>query len=227
MDSPPVARLDRKSRPRSGIDQPVPKALPLHHPTAAELHAAHDTYVKNEGLDYAYRVGRHMLGDGAAAGFTAAEAIDLLMRVWNAQSPYTWKLTLDAIATLLAQTAQARAAFDDRDIASLAADEVPAVGAIYGDFRAVLGPVGAAKALGLLHPRVFPLWDTAIGVAYIGHKWSQDLAPPAYYQTFVGYCAEQCTTAVNEAAFGPTLLKRLDEWNFCVWTKGWLANSNA
>jgi hypothetical protein len=84
----------------------------------------------------------------------------------------------------------------------------------------VLGPVGAAKALGLLSPRVFPLWDTAIGDAYIGYRWALDKAPPEHYRKFVVYCIEQCTAAVNEEQFGPALLKTLDEWNFCVWTKG-------
>lgn len=116
---------------------------------------------------------------------------------------------------------------DGRDIGSLTDDEVDTVAAIYGQFREVLGPVGAAKALGLLNPRVFPLWDTAIGDAYIGSKWALDKAPPEHYRTFVVYCIGQCTAAVNEEQFGPALLKVLDEWNFCVRTKGWLPKPDA
>ena len=205
----------------------MPNAIPLYHPTAAELQQAHDVYVEKEGLDYAWRVGRHMLGDGAAAGFTASEAIDLLMRIWNAQSPYTWKLTLAVTDGLLAQTAPARAAFDDRAIAELDDDDIETIGDIYGEFRALLGPVGAAKSLGLLNPRVFPLWDTAIADAYIGYAWGRDGAPPDHYRLFVRHCIEQCTTNVSEQQFGPTLLKTLDEWNFCVWTKGWIPKPNA
>ena len=36
------------------------------------------------------------------------------------------------------------------------------------------------------------------------------------------YAIEQCTTAVHEDAFGDTLLKVLDEWNYSIWTKKWL-----
>jgi hypothetical protein len=201
----------------------VPKALPLHHPTASELRAAHDTYVANEKRDYVYRVARRMLdGAGEGAGCTAAEAIVLLLQVWNGRSKYTRALELDAIAALLEQTAEARRVFEHRNIASVAPDELPQIEGIYADFHPLFGGVGAAKALGLLHPRVFPLWDTAIGKAYIGYKWSEPELQPAHYGTFAGLCSEQCTVAVSEEEFGRTLLKTLDEWNFSVWTKGWI-----
>ena len=72
----------------------MPAALPLYHPTAAELHAAHEIYVRHEKLEYVYRVARYMIG---GSEFSSSEAIDLLLRTWNAQSPYTWKLTIDSI----------------------------------------------------------------------------------------------------------------------------------
>ena len=35
-------------------------------------------------------------------------------------------------------------------------------------------------------------------------------------------CIEQCSAAVTEQEFGVTLLKTLDEWNYCLWTQGWI-----
>ena len=35
-------------------------------------------------------------------------------------------------------------------------------------------------------------------------------------------CAEQCTAQVSETEFGPALLKTVDEWNYSIWTHGWL-----
>src|SRR5687768_11102197 len=55
---------------------------------------------------------------------------------------YTWKLTLAAIGNLLAGTAEARDAFDGRAVAEQ--EDIALVGNIYGEFRAVLRPVGAA-----------------------------------------------------------------------------------
>jgi hypothetical protein len=47
-------------------------------------------------------------------------------------------------------------------------------------------------------------------------------APPEHYLLFMEYAIEQCTAAVNEEAFGDTLPKVLDEWNYSIWTKKWL-----
>jgi hypothetical protein len=53
-------------------------------------------------------------------------------------------------------------------------------------------------------------------------RTTRDKAPPEHYVTFMEYCIQQCTATVDEDDFGESLLKTLDEWNFCVWTKGWL-----
>jgi hypothetical protein len=200
------------------------KALPLHHPTIEELHKAHAVYVEKEPVEYVYRVARHML---ASEEFTPGEAVHLLMRTWNAQSPYTWKLKSVDITGLLEATAAERQKFVNRSVATLAYDERETIAGIYTAFRKLLGGVGAAKALALLHPRFFPIWDRKIAIAHLGHKWSTQLAPAEHYLTFMDYAVEQCTAAVSEAEFGETLLKTLDEWNYGIWTKHWITKPAA
>ena len=199
----------------------MPVALPLYHPSAEELHAAHVVYEEQEGRAYAYRLAWQILvGPPPVPGLTQIEAVDLLVRVWNPGSSYTRELSLHVIGELLAATAVAREAFVNRDITSLTEAERATVGDLYDSFRVTFAPVGAAKALGVLHPRFFPLWDTRIAKAYVGQNFRKD---PRYYLTFVDYCIEQCT-AVGETDFGDSLLKVLDEWNFCIWTTGWIAD---
>jgi hypothetical protein len=201
----------------------MPRALPLHHPTADELRVAHDVYVQREQRDYAYRIARHALTDGADnVPLARREAVHLLLCSWNSRSRYTGSLTLGMIEDVLGSTAQTCEAFENRDIVSLTADERPMVADVYQRFRAVMGQTGAAKALGLLYPRFFPLWDTSIGVAYIGRKWQELGTPAEYYLAFMDHCIAQCKTVVDERAFGPDLLKTLDEWNYCAWSRGWL-----
>jgi hypothetical protein len=197
----------------------MPRALPLHHPTADELRRAHELYVEREQIGYAYRVGRHML---AGSEFTAAEAIHLLMRTWNARAKKSRILTVSAVAELLEATVGKFDRFDDRHIVTLVDAERDIVAELYAAFREVLGGVGAAKALSLLSPRFFPIWDTKIAIAYLGYGWATRKAPAEHYLTFIDYAIEQCTAAVTEAEFGEVLLKTLDEWNYAVWTKGWM-----
>lgn len=196
------------------------RAIPLHHPTAAELHAAHVVYEEQEPRAYAYRLARQFIAsDAPGAEYTTVEAVDLLLRVWNPRAPQTRALTLAGVRGLLEETADARWAFADRHIATLTEVEHAAVAEIYGSFRNVLGPVGASKALGALHPRFFPLWDTEIADAYVGANFRKEAS---YYLQFMDYCIEQCTTNVAEAAFGDGLLKTLDEWNYCLWSNDWI-----
>ena len=201
----------------------MPRAVPIHHPSADELSAAHATYVEHEERNYAWHIARRALIDPVVgAHLSEREAVDLLLRSWNGRSSYTHQLTLGAIENVVDATSQDRASFDGRALETFNEDDHPVVAEVYLRFRTVMGPTGAAKALGLLHPRFLPIWDSRIGNAYIGYRWSRDKATPEAYLTFVDYCREQCTTDVDEAAFGPTLLKTLDEWNYCIWSKGWL-----
>lgn len=199
----------------------MPRAFPLYLPTAEELRFAHDAYVARESRDYAYRAARCML-TGEPTRFTEAEAIDLLLRIWNSRSRYTHKLTLANTDALLAASEATRFQFEDRPITSLESHEHGRVADLFDDFRQLMGPVGAAKALGVLHPRFFPLWDTAIAEAYCGSRWSEVDRCPRHYLEFMGICVEQCSSQVSEEEFGPSLLKTLDEWNYCIWTHGWI-----
>jgi hypothetical protein len=199
----------------------LPKAFPLQHPTADELHGAHAIYTEKEPAEYAHRLSRHLLEGDA---FTRGEAIHALLRIWSPKGP---KATPADITSVLDETAEARAAFADRHIATLVVAEHDAVKEIYAAFRGVVGQVGAAKALSVLHPRFFPMWDTKIAVAYLGWRWRAQGAPPEHYLMFMVCAIEQCTTAVDEDTFGHTLLKVLDEWNYSIWTKKWLAPADS
>lgn len=194
----------------------MPKALPLHHPTAGELQNAHAIYIEHEPTAYAYRLTQYLLAGDA---FSGGEAIHALMRIWTPKGPQG---TPAGIAQVLEATADARGTFAGRPIASLDDNDHASIADIYTAFRTEVGAVGAAKALSVLHPRFFPIWDTKVAIAYIGWKWRNDHAPPAHYLTFMAYAREQCISAVNEAEYGETLLKTLDEWNYAVWRKGWI-----
>jgi len=58
----------------------LPKGLPLHHPTADELHHAHAVYTEKEPTEYAHRLTRELL---AGDTFTAGEAVHALLRIWS------------------------------------------------------------------------------------------------------------------------------------------------
>lgn len=95
-------------------------------------------------------------------------------------------------------------------------------------------PVSVAKALHLLAPRFFPLWDDEIARAYRCRWPSSGLASSSYLRFMklsqaqlaaLGSLAEQEEVEKElsaNARFAKPLLKFLDEYNYAHLTKGWV-----
>src|SRR5262249_15211801 len=102
-------------------------------------------------------------------------------------------------------------------------DAIPqeSIKAIFAAFEKVLGPVGAAKSLHLLIPRLFPLWDRAIAQAYglplgIGGTNSER------YWKFMLIAKAQCESLRQEGEVCISYLKGIDEYNYCMYTQKWI-----
>jgi hypothetical protein len=95
----------------------------------------------------------------------------------------------------------------ERSIASLVNLDETEVLRLFGLFRAECGPVGAGKALHVLAPSFFPLWDNAIAVSY-------GVATETGYFQFIKIVKQQVVNLTEEIAPGVTALKALDEYNY-------------
>jgi hypothetical protein len=99
-----------------------------------------------------------------------SEALAALLLTWNRgyyrYHPELSRRLVHDLDELLARDKRVLTEFGNASIESFGRDNEDAVRAVFESFDAVLGPVGAAKALHLLAPRFFPLWDTAIAQAY-------------------------------------------------------------
>ncbi len=85
------------------------------------------------------------------------------------------------------------------------------------EFKRVLGPVGAAKALHLFAPKYFPLWDRSI--ASKAYDVSLD---EAGYLAMMLVVKIQLKNIPEIPEVKATLLKLIDEYNYCHYTKSWL-----
>ncbi len=121
------------------------------------------------------------------------------------------------IDTLLAQSHEELNGYLDRSIESLSDEEQGAVEALFDQFERLLGPVGAAKALHVLAPRFFALWDRPIAEGtglYLGKRGTN----ANRYWRWMLHTQTECHEVGGEAQCGPGLLKRLDELNYCRFT---------
>lgn len=109
-----------------------------------------------------------------------------------------------------------------RDIASFdRAEDRPAVEGVFITLERVLGRVGAPKAMHLIAPSFFPLWDNFIAPAY-----GIELGPVGQnadgYLAFMEIVKQQAAVVRAILPSRPDVLKVLDEYNYCRYSKRWI-----
>jgi hypothetical protein len=199
----------------------VPNMVRLFEVTADDLVRARAAYEANEPRDLFYRVALSLIeqvrqGSGLV---TMPEALAVLLQTWNRTYYQRQRVAFDAahfdaIDRLLLENASPLAGYWERSIDSLDAGDEPGVRQVFADFARVLGPVGAAKALHLLAPRFFALWDNKIADKGYG---LYDRGNRAYW--LLMRCVQaQVRMVGGDDALGRNPIKAIDELAFCRFT---------
>ena len=205
-------------------DVPEPNH-PIPQPTAADLEIAHAVFQAEEPRDLFYRAATELV-DSVFRGtsrLTLAEAVAVLLQIWN--RPYYQFRSFDehhfqAIERLLERHEPVIENFRRRTIADLSYGDANSVTSLFHDFEMVLGPIGASKALHLLAPRVFPLWDRSIAKGY-SHELGKTGSNETSYWHFIQESKQQWATLGPRTA-PENALKAIDEYNHVKLTKHWM-----
>jgi hypothetical protein len=190
----------------------------LPAPSVADLLRARTQYKQVEPRDLFYRAAADLLNRayGADSVLNLGEALAVLLFTWN-QAFYRYHPPgpehITAIERLLAAHEQALEVAKSRTLTSLDPEDGVGVESVFTAFEELLGPVGAAKALHLLAPNFFPIWDRRIASRYVG-----ELGPrgrnAARYVAFMTNTAAQCLALHAQVAAPIDVVKALDEWNY-------------
>jgi hypothetical protein len=202
------------------------KEIELPLPTIDQLERARKSFEAYEPRDLFYRAATELvsLALDLKTKLSVVEALAVLLQTWNAQY-YRFRRTFDAahfeaIEAVINANLDALRGYRGRHLLTLDADETDRLTQFFATFELVLGPVGAAKALHLLAPDFFPLWDRKIAESY-GIRLGNSGENGREYVRFMTIAFEQITNVVAEADIRG-ILKRIDEFNYCRFTKGWL-----
>jgi hypothetical protein len=196
----------------------------LPAPSVDDLARARTQYKQVEPRDLFYRAATDLLSraHGANSVLNLGEALAVLLFTWN-QAFYRYHPPgpehITALEHLLAAHEHALEAAKSRTLTSLDSEDGAEIESLFLAFEQLLGPVGAAKALHLLAPNFFPIWDRRIAARYVGELGIRG-RNASRYVAFMTNTAAQCLALQDSPGAPPDPVKALDEWNYVRITRG-------
>lgn len=200
-------------------------------PTKAQLEAGCKAFEQHERRDAMYKTATFLVDHFWGQPAEMADSLGVLLLTWN-QAFYRYgAFDFGKLEKCIAENIRALEGYRARTILEHAARDDPKIREMFAAFLAALAiadgsgkgrqsPVAVAKALHLLAPGFFPLWDREIAMAY-GCDYSH--RPAEQYLAFVGIAqnmARGLQASIPPA--GKTLLKLIDEYNYAKFTKRWV-----
>ena len=186
-------------------------------------------FKEREGRDPIYAVATSLVSDNYGDPEKMANGVGVLLLVWNhAYYRYSnFSLDFELIAGFIRRNLEVLKVLRTRELTSFSSDDVQEVRRLFSEALeatirgkgAPKSPVSVAKALHMLAPRFFPLWDNAIAAAY-GYDYSENPA-----EKYVAFMADMAQLGDALRHFVPpsdlSLAKVLDEYNYGKFTKRW------
>lgn len=217
-------------RKRKGPDAQAPRRS-WTMPTKEEFLRGVEEYEKREKRDAMYKVATFVVSQFWGNPADVADGLGVLLLTWN-QAFYRYGMfDFDRLHRCIEDNMEAIEGFRTLDISTLSAGDADPIAALFDQFLVALqiesgksrgkrSPVAVAKALHLLGPSFFPLWDDKIAREYRCYYAS---APAEKYVQF-----SRITKAIGDVVrlytdrSDKTLVKLIDEYNYARFTRGWL-----
>lgn len=201
-------------------------------PTYEEFLKGCEEFEKREKRGAMYKVATFLVSHFWGKPSHMADGLGVLLLTWN-QAFYRYgNFDFDKLERCIARNLRTLEVFRNRDIASLSEEKEKDVKELFDDFLEALqiasgklkgrkSPVAVAKALHLLAPSFFALWDDNIARAY-GCHYSQSPA-----DKYVEFCRIIKTMVDEVGDFvrqrpDKTAVKLIDEYNYSKYTQGWV-----
>jgi hypothetical protein len=214
--------IDRSKTEDGGNKQIMPK----------QLLEGHRQFEEREKRDAMYKVATRLVEQSWGTPLEVGEGLGVLLLVWNAAHFRHGPLDFDALEKCIAANQEVLNEFREQNILTYTSNDDAKIGSLFQDFLEALKisvsdkekrtPVGVVKALHLLAPKFFPLWDKEIAKKY-DCNYAND--PLNKYLCFLGKIkdiAEELDNADEVKALvkdtKKTLIKLIDEYNYVTYT---------
>jgi len=203
----------------------------VHIPTKEEFIKGIEKFEKHEKRDAMYKVATFLVSHYWGEASDMANGLGVLLLTWN-QAFYRYgSFDFDKLEGCIKNNLEKLKKFRSRDITTLSKSDESDIKSIFTEFMESLqiasgkmegrkSPVAVAKALHLLAPKFFPLWDDKIARAY-GCYYNKNPA-----EKYISFCKVTKTIADKSKNYisrsDKTLIKLIDEYNYSKYTQGWI-----
>ncbi len=203
-------------------------------PSSNEFERGYRAFQKHERRDSMYKVATFLVEHFWGNPGEMADGLGVLLLTWNQALFRYGSFDFDELEKCIASNLDLLAGYRTRIIFSYSLADDQAITALFQQFLLALriceggkagakSPVAVAKALHLLAPDFFPLWDDKIARAY-QCKYSSSSQPAKKYLKFMDEIRQiaQALQSFKPRETGKTLLKLIDEYNYAKYTKDWV-----
>ena len=182
-----------------------------------------------EKRDAMYKVATFLVEHHWGKPGEMANALGVVLLTWNNAFYRYGSFDFCALEELLCRSMRALKMYRDRDILSFIGEDETKIVGLFNAFldalkiaggkkKGVKSPVSVAKALHLLAPAFFPLWDDKIAKGYGRYYAGKDAS--AQYLAFMRISRDMADALWGKVETGgATLLKVIDEYNYARFTK--------
>ena len=208
----------------------------IYIPCEREFIKGIEEFEKHEKRDAMYKVARYLVNLFWGKPADMADALGVLLLTWN-QAFYRYgSFDFDKLEKCIERNLEKLEMFRERDIVSLSDEDEQDIKILFEEFMSSLqiasggkkgkkSPVAVAKALHLLAPNFFPLWDARIAKAYRCYYGDDPAERYIQFMKLIKRVVEtvrkynDLSTYRNEIK---TVLKLVDEYNYSKYTKRWI-----
>jgi len=202
----------------------------MKYPKYSDLLKAHKIYQVKEGRDPMYKVATFLVNHFWGKYEEMTDGLGVLLLTWN-QAFYRYgPLDFVALQKCIKKNFKIITSYRKRSLISLSDKDENKIRDLFYDFLDALkihegkvkgrrSPVAVAKALHLLAPKFFPIWDDKIARRYDCY-YSGDSA-----EKYIEFCKVQKNiiyTFGRRKVQGGNILKLIDEYNYSKYTRGWI-----
>jgi hypothetical protein len=197
----------------------------------AEFVRGYKAFEERESRDAMYKVASFIIKKSWGKPAEMADGLGVLLLTWNNAFYRYGPFDYDALESCIRKNLRLLKTYRRREIQSLSVEDEDTIKQLFRDFLQALqifqgkmkgrrSPVGVAKALHLLAPAFFAIWDDKIARAY--NCYYNNDAAESYVNFSWKTKAMAQTLSEHVKRRDKTLVKLIDEYNYAKYTTKWV-----